>query len=140
MQVLLRRINGEKGLIRPSNSATGASSVPSPVRLDVWPLLWPAATPSRFDRGIPKMVIVVCIDYLGYDGGGRGTGIYLSRLESRERSPVLSSNQNRYRSVVSTELPKDRPLCICKMGSQQIDQVDVLLVGAGFASFTLLNR
>ena len=26
------------------------------------------------------------------------------------------------------------------MGSHQIEEVDVLLVGAGFASFTLLNR
>jgi hypothetical protein len=26
------------------------------------------------------------------------------------------------------------------MGSQQIEEVDVLLVGAGFSSFTLLNR
>jgi hypothetical protein len=26
------------------------------------------------------------------------------------------------------------------MGSHQVEEVDVLLVGAGFASFTLLNR
>lgn len=95
--------------------------------------LWAAAPPRR------SRVASVCPGVL--NGAG------YNRIRRRQHSPITtlghvsfgsqSVNFSEFELRKFSEITKNLPTM---QGSADVDQVDVLLVGAGFASYTLLNR